>query len=77
MFEDNKGINSLSDKVLELIIKYKELKNENEALRSELVSLRAKNEAINLQLVQLEDNIVAKNLTEDELFKQIENVLAE
>ena len=75
MFENQEIVPTLGDKVKELIGKYKEASDENELLRNELVALTAQNEALNARLEKLEEDIVVKSLTEDELFKEIEDVL--
>ena len=75
MFEKQEIVPTLGDKVKELIGKYKEASDENELLRNELVALTAQNEALNARLEKLEEDIVVKSLTEDELFKEIEDVL--
>ena len=75
MFEEQKIVPTLGDKIKELIEKYKEATSENEKLRNEIVAVKAQNEALTLRLGKLEEDMVVKNLTEDELFKEIENVL--
>lgn len=75
MFEEQKIVPTLGDKIKELIEKYKEATNENEKLRNEIVAVKAQNEALTSRLGKLEEDMVVKNLTEDELFKEIENVL--
>ena len=75
MFEEQKIVPTLGDKIKELIEKYKEATNENEKLRNEIVAVKAQNEALTSILGKLEEDMVVKNLTEDELFKEIENVL--
>ncbi|NLK66637.1 MAG: hypothetical protein GX282_04085 [Campylobacteraceae bacterium] len=76
MFQTQEIVPTLSDKVKELIAKYKESTDENESLRNEVVALKAQNEALNSRLDKLEEDIVVKNLTEEELFKEIEDVLS-
>ncbi len=75
MFEEQKIVPTLGDKIKELIEKYKEATSENEKLRNEIVAVKAQNEALTSRLGKLEEDMVVKNLTEDELFKEIENVL--
>lgn len=75
MFEEQKIVPTLGDKIKELIEKYKQTCLENENLRNEIVAVKAQNEALNSRLGKLEEDMVVKNLTEDELFKEIENVL--
>ena len=75
MFEEQKIVPTLGDKIKELIEKYKEATSENEKLRNEIVAVKAQNVALTSRLGKLEEDMVVKNLTEDELFKEIENVL--
>ncbi|VYT10549.1 hypothetical protein [Campylobacter ureolyticus] len=75
MFEEQKIVPTLGDKIKELIEKYKEATDENEKLRNEIVAVKAQNEALTSRLGKLEEDMVVKNLTEEELFKEIENVL--
>lgn len=75
MFEEQKIVPTLGDKIKELIEKYREATSENEKLRNEIVAVKAQNEALTSRLGKLEEDMVVKNLTEDELFKEIENVL--
>lgn len=75
MFEEQKTTKNLGDKVKELIEKYQELKEENKNLRNELISVKTQNEALSNNLGKLEEDILVKNLTEDELFKEIEDIL--
>ena len=73
---------TLSDKITELIKKFKDTQFELElaqdeisSLRNEIVSLKAQNEAINLQILGLEDAIESKSINENEMLAQIEEVL--
>ncbi|CZE47585.1 hypothetical protein [Campylobacter geochelonis] len=75
MFEEQKVVPTLSDKVKELIAKYKDALAQNEQLRNEIVAVKAQNEALSAELGKLEEDIVFKTLTEDELYKEIENIL--
>lgn len=75
-FENENVVPTLNDKVKELIEKYKNVVKDNENLRNELISAKAQNEALNLQLDKLEEDITVKSLSDDELFKEIEDVLS-
>lgn len=75
MFEENKQTETLSDKVAELIRRYQDLRAQNEALRNEIVALKGQNEALNVQISKLENDMAFMNLSEEDLFSQIENVL--
>ncbi|QKF65166.1 hypothetical protein [Campylobacter corcagiensis] len=74
-FDGDNIVPTLGDKVKELINKYKSVVSENESLRNELTATKAQNEALNLQLDKLEEDMTVKNLSDDELFKEIEDVL--
>lgn len=67
----------LAQKIAELIKKFQDLKEQNEALRNEILVVKAQNENLNLQVSKLEDEAVSQNLSEDEILKQIESVLSE
>ncbi|MSN96501.1 hypothetical protein F1B92_04850 [Campylobacter sp. FMV-PI01] len=75
MLEDEKIVPTLSDKIKELIEKYRNVVSENEDLRREIVGLKVQNEALNSRLRDAEDDLTMKNLTDEELYKEIEDVL--
>lgn len=77
MLEEQKVVTTLADKVSELIKRYQEVCEQNEELRNELVTVKAQNEALNSQLTKLEEDMIMKNLSEDDLMQQIQNVLGE
>ena len=72
---DEKIINTMSDKVNELIEKYNEVCEANENLRNELVSVKAQNEAKSNQIMRLEEELKSRNIESEEIFKTIEAVL--
>ncbi|WP_297574763.1 hypothetical protein [uncultured Campylobacter sp.] len=77
MFNEEKAaVTTLTDKVKELIKKYEDSLIENERLRTEITAIKAQNEALSVELAKMEEDIVMKNLTEEDLFKEIESVLA-
>lgn len=75
MFENGKVLGSLGSKVTELMKKYEEALEANEALRNELVSVKAQNEAKTNQIMKLEEELKNQNLASDDLLKQVEAVL--
>lgn len=75
MFENEKVINTLASKVTELMLKYEEVCEANEALRNELVSVKAQNEAKTNQIMSLEERLSTQNLASGDLLKQVEAVL--
>ncbi|MFH5310941.1 hypothetical protein [Campylobacter coli] len=72
---DEKIINTMSDKVNELIEKYNEGCEANENLRNELVSVKAQNEAKSNQIMRLEEELKSRNIESEDIFKKIEAVL--
>ncbi len=72
---DEKIINTMADKVNELIEKYNEVCEANENLRNELVSVKAQNEAKSNQIMRLEEELKSRNIESEDIFKKIEAVL--
>ncbi|EFN2795470.1 hypothetical protein HKW31_000442 [Campylobacter coli] len=72
---DEKIINTMSDKVNELIEKYNEVCEANENLRNELVSVKAQNEAKSNRIMRLEEELKSRNIESEDIFKKIEAVL--
>ena len=54
MFDNDKVLNTLTDKVNDLLARYNEICEENESLRNELISVKAQNEAKTNQIARLE-----------------------
>lgn len=72
---DDKIIHTLTDKINELLERYNELKETNESLRNELVSVKAQNEAQKNEIARLEDELKTKNVESENIAKKIEAVL--
>ena len=72
---DEKIINTMTDKVNELIEKYNEVCEANENLRNELVSVKAQNEAKSNQIMRLEEELKSRNVESEDIYKKIEAVL--
>ena len=72
---DEKVLNNLAAKVLELMQKYEEICEDNETLRNELVSAKAQNEAKSAQITRLEEELNKHNTQSDDLLRQVEAVL--
>ena len=75
MFDDDKVLNTLTDRVNDLLARYNEVCDENESLRNELVSVKAQNEAKSNQIARLEEDLRAKNTESDDVIRKIEAVL--
>ena len=75
MFEEEKNITTLSQKIDELLERYKDLVAQNESFRQEVVKAKALAEAKNVQIAKLEQDLIHKNVDTDDLFSKIEAVL--
>ncbi len=78
MFEELKEevtVNKLADKVNDLLVRFEDIKSQNDRLRQEVVTLKAQNEAKNIQIEKLEEDLMNKNIESDDIFIKIEEVL--
>ncbi|AOO65753.1 ABC transporter [Sulfurospirillum halorespirans] len=75
MFEEERNISTLSQKIAELLEKYKDLLAQNEALRQEVIKAKALAEAKNVQIAKLEQDLINKDVNADDLLSKIEAVL--
>jgi len=75
MFDQGKPIETLSDKINELLEKYKDLQAQNESLRQEVVRAKALAEAKDVQIAKLEQSLIGKDINADDLMSKIEAVL--
>ena len=75
MFDDDKVLNTITDRVNDLLARYNEVCDENESLRNELVSVKAQNEAKSNQIARLEEDLRARNTESDDVIRKIEAVL--
>ena len=75
MFEEERNISTLTQKITELLEKYKDLLAQNEALRQEVVKAKALAEAKNVQIAKLEQDLISKDVNSDDLLSKIEAVL--
>ena len=75
MFEEERNIATLSQKIDELLERYKDLVAQNESLRQEVVKAKALAEAKNVQIAKLDQDLIHKNVDTDDLFSKIEAVL--
>jgi len=75
MFEEERNISTLTQKITELLEKYKDLQAQNEALRQEVIKAKALAEAKNVQIAKLEQDLINKDVNADDLLSKIEAVL--
>ncbi|NLN00191.1 MAG: hypothetical protein GX170_09275 [Campylobacteraceae bacterium] len=75
MFDEPQVVNRLKDRVDELLVKFEELRIENEELRNELVNQKAQNEVKDTQIAKLQDSLRFKEVESEDIFDKIEAVL--
>ncbi len=78
MFEDLKEeitVNKLAEKVDDLLVRFEEIKSQNNTLRQEVVTLKAQHEVKNVQIEKLEEDLMNKDIESDDIFSKIEEVL--
>ena len=75
MFEEEKNMSTLSQKIMELLERYKALEVQNEELRQEVVKAKAMAEAKNVQIAILDNDLINKDVNADDLLSKIEAVL--
>lgn len=73
--ENQTGIDKLNQKVAQIIAEYNGLKEANEALKLEVVSLKAQADEKDKEISRLEDDNVMKDLEMDEIVKKIESII--
>ncbi len=75
MVSEERTISTLSEKIEELLARYKDLVAQNEALRQEVITSKALAEAKDVQIAKLENDLIQKGLGGDDLLSKIEAVL--
>jgi FtsZ-binding cell division protein ZapB len=75
MFSQELTVSKLVEKVNDLLVRFEELKAQNEALRQEVMTLKAQNEAKDAQILKLQEELTAKNIESDDILGRIEEVL--
>ena len=68
-------VNRLADKVNDLLVRFEEMKSQNETLRQEVITIKAQNESKNMQIEKLEEDLMNKDIESDDIFSKIEEVL--
>ena len=75
MFSEEFTVSKLVEKVNDLLGRFEDMKVQNEALRQEVVTLKAQNEAKDTQILKLQDELTTKNIESDDILGKIEEVL--
>ena len=73
--EDQTSLDKLSEKVSSILQHYNALKNENEMIRNELITLKAEREIKNQELEKLTEENVKKDIEIEEIVSKIESIL--
>jgi len=73
---DNQStLEKLDEKVTNILQKYNSLQTENEALQTEIATLKAEKELKSQQISKLEDENTMKELEMEEIVNKIEGIL--
>lgn len=75
MFEEERNVTTLSQKIDELLARYQDLLEQNESLRQEVVKAKALADAKTVQIAKLEQDLIHKGINGDDLMSKIEAVL--
>ena len=75
MFDEERNVTTLSQKIDELLARYQDLLAQNESLRQEVVKAKALAEAKTVQIAKLEQDLIHKGINGDDLMSKIEAVL--
>ncbi len=75
MFDEERNVTTLSQKIDELLARYQDLLAQNESLRQEVVKAKALAEAKTMQIAKLEQDLIHKGINGDDLMSKIEAVL--
>jgi cell division protein FtsB len=73
--ENRSSIEVLSEKVSEILQNYHSIKDENENLRNEIVTLKAQSEGKDQEIEKLTDQNAMKDLEIEEIVNKIESIL--
>jgi chromosome segregation ATPase len=73
--ENQTNLEKLNSKVSQVLQNFNSLKNENQLMRTEIVTLKAENEAKEVEIVKLRDENVMKELEIEEIVEKIESIL--
>ena len=69
-------LESLNDKVSQILQKYNEMKSENDALRNEVVALKSEKELKDKEVENLLEQNALKDMEIEDIVNKIENILS-
>lgn len=73
--ENKTTLEKLDDKVSQILSQYDELKNMNETLRTEVVTLKSESELKDNEIARLTDDNAMKELEIEDIVNKIESIL--
>ena len=73
--ENKTALETLNDRVSDILQKYHSLKDENEMMRNELLTLKAEKELKDQEIEKLNEDNAMKDLEIEEIVSKIENIL--
>ena len=73
--ENSTTLERLDDKVSQILSQYNELKNLNETLRTEIVTLKSESELKDSEIARLTDDNAMKELEIEDIVSKIESIL--
>jgi len=74
--ENQSVLEKLSDKVSQILQQYNSAKEENQVLRTEIVTLKAESDIKNQEIEKLTEENAMKDLEIEEIVEKIENILS-
>lgn len=75
MVNEEITVNKLSEKINDLLLRFGEMKQQNQSLRQEVITLQAQNEMKDKEIAKLEEDLINKDIESDDIFAKIEEVL--
>ena len=75
MFSEKLTVSRLVEKVNDLLKRFEDVRSQNDALRQEVMTLKAQNEAKDSQIFKLQEELTNKNIESDDILGRIEEVL--
>jgi len=75
MFSEELTVSKLVEKVNDLLKRFEDVRFQNDALRQEVMTLKAQNEAKDSQIFKLQEELTNKNIESDDILGRIEEVL--
>ena len=75
MFSEELTVSKLVEKVNDLLKRFEEIRSQNDALRQEIITLKAQNEAKDSQILKLQEELTNKNIESEDILGRIEEVL--